>query len=246
MLIYKDVMGLNLPQNGIGVQNERLKRNAERFAHLPQTIKHPLEEKYAFLQEELKRSFRYKMQYLFEIFAFKISPYESAWIIFSLIIPLLLLKRIEGAQQAIWLLPILALLFLWENQIEGNASTNAEHVLFPTEQEIVQNYLKEPLNVNILKQREQLLRGWNVYLIQNWAHEDPSDDPVIFQRQAEKGEFMFNVKRLLSTEYVPYDFRQKISFFLLSLYVAWNLFFAWLLQNEEIYARSLKTPIPVK
>lgn len=147
----------------------------------------------------------------------------------------MLLKRIEGARHAAWLLPVLALFFLFDNRINGIPVL--ENHLFPSEHEIVKHYLQEPLSTDILKQHEQLLQGWNLYLIKEWGKEKPHKDPAIFQLQVETGEFMFNVNYLNSMKPREYHSQQKVSLFLLFIYVVWNLFFAWFvnlhLQAEE-------------
>lgn len=227
MLIYQDVMGIDTHKDSSLEKTARLERNAERFASLPRSLKHGIMENYATLQEQLGHSFRQKMHRLGHIFAYEISSYELLWMILSIVIPILLLKRIEGARHAVWLLPALALFFLFDNQRQGHLVVEQEKQLFPSEKEIVQNYLKEPLSSDILQQREQLLKGWNFYLIINWAQEKPSEDPVIFQKQAEHGEFMFNIGRLTMMEKMQKQFPQKTSLFILCMYLAWNLFFAW-------------------
>lgn len=224
MLVYQDVMGRDMRNDTPAEHKIRLERNAKRFANLPKSLKEDIAEKYAILQEQLNFSFGQKIKRLLQIFAYGVSPYELAWIFFSIVIPILLLKRIEGARHAAWLLPVMALLFLFENQ-KANVLLDPEQTIFPSEHKIIHTYLKEPLGADILKQREQLLHGWLLYLITEWAHEAPSDDAATFQVQAEKGEFLFNIERL---EFVPEKWIQpKTSLLLLCVYLAWNFFFAW-------------------
>jgi hypothetical protein len=228
MLIYQDVMGL---------QNSE--RNAERFAQLSVEDKIPLEKQYQLLEEELRSTFGQKMKKLLHLMFYQISFFELAWIILSIIVPILLLKRTEGARDAVWLLPLLALLFLFEHQRQ-EFNPSQEISIYPSEQEIVQNYLKKPLSSNILKQREELLRGWNLYLIKNWTKEIPSEDPLIFKDQAEQGEFMFNIHRLKQNSFKN---PPKTSLFMLCIYLGWNLFFAWMINH---HMKSINTPIPAK
>lgn len=231
MLVYQDVMGINTRADATLEHKIRLERNGERFANLPKNLKRSITENYASLQKQLEYSFKQKMERLLHIFAYEVSPYELAWIFFSVVISVMLLKRVEGASHAAWLLPALALFFLFDSQKHGaHPALNPENHLFPSEQEIVESYLREPLSVDILKQREQLLQGWHLYLIKEWAHEIPNEELATFQQQAEKGEFMFNTNRLEQTQ--SKLFQTKTSLFLLCMYFAWNLFFAWFINNR--------------
>lgn len=231
MLVHHDVMGINKRDDATQEDKDRLARNAERFANLPKNLKKNITEKYVSLQRQLDDSFKQKMERLLHIFVYEVSLYELAWIFFSIIISVMLLKRVDGARHAAWLLPALALLFLLDSQKQGtHRAQNPENQLFPSEQTIVESYLKEPLRGDILTQRELLLRGWNIYLIQKWAHEKPSEDPNIFKTQTETGEFAFNVMRLEKSQLAfP---ASHPSLFLMSLYVVWNGFFAWFINKH--------------
>ena len=104
--------------------------------------------------------------------------------------------------------------------------------LFPSEARLINDYIKEPLSPNIMEQEKQLRKGWELYLVDQWAHENPSEDAQIRRQQAENGEYAFTVARIKKTHlqktpesYVV--FHRKQSLFLLCLYVGWNLFFAY-------------------
>lgn len=241
LLLYHDVMGIKIVDNTTQEHIERLQRNAERFENLPKNEKYLLIEKQAALQEKLNSSFSQKIERLIKLFAHEISAYEQAWILFSITLCLLLLKRFENAQHAVWILPTLALLFLWDNQMYAHGSNlEVENSFYPSEKEIVQNYLRAPLEVDILKQREQLLLGWNLYLIKKWTQEPPHADPIIFHQQAEKGEFLFNVMRLLKMKNPIHDVQKKTPFFILFLYLVWNLFFTWFVNRHMRNEKALE------
>lgn len=229
MLIYQDVMGISLSEERIVEQN-RLKRNAEKYANLPSVNKELIQKKYKALQEKLSLSASEKLENLLHLFIHKTSPFEIAWIILSVLISILILKKNEGAHHASWMLPGLALFFLISYQGDNN-SFEKEISPFPSEQEIVEHYLQAPLDKDILKQREQLLEGWHLYLIKEWARETPSKNSEIFQNQVEKGEFMFNVMWILE-EKPSHNLLQHISLFWIYLYFGWNLFFAWFVNHH--------------
>lgn len=206
----------------------------ERFQNLP------LDERNGILRgyEELGRkggSFLGNVKESVEILLLRISKFELIWIILGLVIPIALLKKVEGARQAVWLFPIVALAFTWENASQP-VNVKSEKSLYPTEKVIVEKYLDKPFSNQIFDQREQLLLGWHNYLIREWAKQVPAQDGTVNAKQVADGEFFFSVERLNRIEKVKTNvFREQLSPFLLLTYVVWNLLFA------IVVAMSLKT-----
>ena len=143
-----------------------------------------------------------------------IPPFTQAWVAFSLAICLLLLFRITGARQASWLLPLLAILYSWNNMTTGaDAPPPPDAHLFPQE-EALHPYLQEPLSDSIQEQYTQLKVAWEGYLDDEW-----------------QGERNFNLARLAAYQKAPpqdplITLRTKEPLPYLLFYVAWNLFFA--------------------
>lgn len=233
ILLYQDVIGIPANDQIAKEKRERLERNAARFQALPKQIKDQLVDNMHLIQKQLQRSFGDKIKSMLSLFAYKISPYELAWIFFSIIISILLLKRVEGAAQALWLLPVLTACYAIDGRLfSPPVQASLESTLFPTEQELVDHYTSTPLSEDVFKQQEQLLLGWKRYLIINWTKHSPSPDPILFEKQAEEGEFHFTLARL--------DLRAKQSNFLtlaktplppslplILLYFFWNAYFAY-------------------
>lgn len=233
LLFYQDVMGIPATDN-IPVEKQlRLDRNANRFKSLSTKTKNQLVENFQLIQKQLQRSFLDKVKSVITLFAYRISPYELAWIFFSIVIPILLLKRVEGATQAVWLLPLLAAAYAVDSRWYGNGhQESVESRLFPSERELVENYMKEPLSQDVFVQQEQLLNGWKRFLIIKWSHQHPSDDKIIFDKQAEDAEFNFTLARLESRSKQKHFFilekNQPVpSYPLLILYFFWNTYFAY-------------------
>lgn len=229
LLLYKHTMGIDNSQGMDLVSREKFERNAHRFIKLPKTLKDKILSKFGRLQDLLQTTFANKLKSVWQIFAFKLSSYELLWIILSILISILLLKRIEGAQHAVWLLPALAFLFLVDNQVNGKEDIPWD--FYPSESEIVQFYLKEPLQSGISQQREQLKKGWELYLVKNWSHQEPSTDSQKYERQVEEGEFAFNVERLAKMPLPVNEFQAKVPFYIAICYVLWNLIFAYKVNN---------------
>lgn len=232
VLFYQNLMGIPAANQTSSEKTERLANNTERFKSLPKTTQKQLTHSYHLIQKQLQRSFWDKIKSVVSLFAYKISPYELAWIFFSIVISILLLKRVEGAAQAVWLLPLLASLYAADNRLYPKSNQDSlESRLFPTENELIANYIKDPLNENIFEQQGQMIQGWKRYLIIKWTNQIPSEDKTVFDQQAEEGEFNFTLARLklrAETEgFLNSTSHPSPSFPLLALYFFWNVYYAY-------------------
>lgn len=229
MLLYHQVMGS--PTLSQSVDQSRLNRNAERFATLPQAQQLQFITQHDQLQAKANRSFWEKLWSSLHILVIELPVLERVWIVFSVAIALLLLLRIEGAVQAVWLLPLIVALYAYDNTQHAPAATpRASDLLFPSETYLIEHYLKQPLSNRISEQHDQLLKGWQFYLIEEWLHETPVSDPKQFAMQVERGQFAFDVARLehsISDQKVTSPFYKKEPPLLLVGYLIWNLFLAW-------------------
>lgn len=237
-LIFDTVIGVNSEKVAAASDSPRAlqynryqQRNAARFSQLSEAQKSYILEQYDALQAKNRASFFSKLKRSIHILIFEISPWEQAWLLLSIVVCILILMRVEGAVQAIWLLPLLASVYAIDNRLHGaDVGMTHEASLFPSEQVIIENYLNEPLSGGITEQEEQLRKGWQLYLVREWAKVEPSQTVNIFEEQVEIGEFAFDLARLdaqikdRNVEASP--FRRKESVSLLALYLLWNLFLA--------------------
>lgn len=167
---------------------------------------------------------------------FHVPGFKMAWIALSIVLPIFILIKKEGAAAAAWILPLLALAYAIDNQQNGwTPVLTEEEKLFPPEKDILEHYVKKKLEHSFLSQREELLQGWHHYLIQEWAQQIPHEDPSLFKQQLTKGEFAFNLARLnaLAKEPIKDNLRQKEPLIVLLLYVAWNLYFAYFINKRK-------------
>lgn len=237
MLLYQNVMGSSVLAEKLGVSNEgHFQRNATRFVALPEAQRLQIIHDHDALQTKAEKPFLDKFGESFRILCWELPPFERAWILLAVLIPILLLLRRDGAAKAAWLLPIVAALYSFDNFSNGKmAKPSPDAALFPTEQVILRDYLQEPLSESILEQQKQLTKGWHLYLIKNWARQEPSDDHNVFSQQVEEGEYAFNVARLgiLSKEvHEKGSFYQRRHLLLLILFPIWNLFFVWVVNRK--------------
>lgn len=198
--------------------------NNSYFEDLPLAKKEQVLNDYSSLKKAASLSFIENLRNSFDLLFFKIPIYERIWILFALIIPILLLKKVEGAKEAAWIFPLIALAFLINNH-NSYPTPSHKKQLFPKEEVLIDRYLKKSIsNLTIGEQQKELTKAWQFYLVEEYAKEDRSEDPIIFKAQVAKGEFAFNLSRLGNSKKA--SGHQKQPLFLLIVYLVWNLFFA--------------------
>jgi hypothetical protein len=121
--------------------------------------------------------------------------YDKVWIVLSIILPIFLLLRVEGAISCVWLLPILVSLgFI--GSLGRTLELSEEEKLFPTEAELIERYIGKPLEGGFLEQKEQLQKGWEMYLLEKWVGGVIAVDEEVQEEQKSRGQFFFNVARV--------------------------------------------------
>jgi hypothetical protein len=234
LVLYHHVMGRATP--GITEDSEELERNRQRFALLSVGEQQPILDSYRVLQERSRDSFWKKLSKSFHILVKEVPPFAQGWFLFSFLICLLLLFRVEGAKSVVWILPILTLCYGVDSVKYGTLSVSEEQLLFPSEEILLKEYLNAPLESGILNQYLQLQRGWHLYVIREWAHEIPSVDSLSFNLQVERGEFAFNKARIQALPKNSFSgsltFKQPLSSLWLLIYFLWNCFFAILVHRN--------------
>ena len=184
LLVYQHVMG------------KKVEGHAVRFAQLPQGLREQIIRDYDILQKRLDVGFIEKIGHAVEGL-WQLPLFEKAWIFFAVLIPILLLKHVDGALQLVWILPLLAFAYAVENRWQGAPKEmTLEEKLFPSETTLLQEILGEPLDKSLVKQQLQLERGWQLYLVKEWAKEIPLENQEMFKQQVERGDFAFNLTRL--------------------------------------------------
>ncbi len=213
---------------------EYVMKQGELFEKLPDTEKQLLNHEYQKLQVYAQRPTLEKIENGFRSLIQKVPPFEQAWIFFSIVISIYLLKKKEGAKSAAWLLPLIALAFALDNRLTGKPAVSApDYSLFPSEEAIIRDYLKEPFSTSPNEQRKQLEKGWNHYLIENWS----SESSASHEQLLEDAEFNFTVARLKLLHGQPRNewlntYHEKLNPLLLLLYFFWNVAFAWVVSRH--------------
>lgn len=190
---------------------EHVLTQKEQFLQLPTDLQDFILTEYAKAQKTLAEPFSSRIKESLRILIVELPLYERAWLLFSVLIPILLLKKVEGAQYAIWILPLIAGVYGIHNYNHGISSPNAERALFPTEDYLVSAYLDEPLSTEVLKQQDQLKQAWEQYITAEW-----------------KSEYFFHAARIqkISQDLKVSKWKQKQPELLLYLYFFWNVLVA--------------------
>ncbi len=177
------------------------------------------------------RSFWQKMSEALRLFFADIPPFKLAWVFLSVIVPIMLLKKVEGAKLAVWLIPLVTVLYSIDSlMFYPEQPVLKEQQLFPSEEYLVDRYLDNPLSSSITGQQEELKQAWNRYLVVEWSDESPDNESQLYPNKVNLGAFAFNLARLEARKedqgIVPlYEWKQSL--FVLLLYMGWNIYFAF-------------------
>lgn len=183
----------------------------EQFAQLPLSEQKFLQERSALLQQRLEISFFQKLKKSVQTIA-ALPLLKLCWVILSIILSLFLLKKKEGAAQALWLLPFLALAYGIDNRLNAPpAALSAEERLFPSESYLAEYYLDEPFSSQLFEQRKQLEQAWNHYLDREWG-----------------GLYAFNLARIHTLHLESAHGPTQEASLLLFLFLFWNLSYAFI------------------
>lgn len=235
LLLYEYVMGTSDILKTKKGQEKKLERQTERFKKLPESKQHLLIKDYQEIQTYAMRPPSQKVQEGVQILIKNIPPFEQAWIFFSIIIGILILLKKKEAKQAAWLLPLIVLTYCIDNQVTGKPSFLAPDLqLFPTEEKIIHHYLIEPLSPSFFRQKEQLEKGWQRYLIENWSTNQFDGE----NNRLEEAEFQFTVARLNLWHGQPlskwlHRFHEKLNPIFLFFILVWNTLFAWIVSRSR-------------
>ncbi|HRD55839.1 MAG TPA: hypothetical protein PLC42_05520, partial [Parachlamydiaceae bacterium] len=225
-----------------GEKNQELK---EYFKNIPQSQQSIINTNYLVALQAFNLSFLDKLQDSFKILFFKLSIYERAWIFFGILIPIFLLKKREGAKEASLILPLIALAFLLNNQIHIKTSPPTEGTsLYPTEEFLEKKYLNEPLrNLSLKEQQENLLKAWQLYLIDFFLNETPSKNLDVFEKQILKAEHAFQTARAVKIKpplLANKKFDGQEPLFLLIAYLVWNTLFSITMLNTPRHPQKIQ------
>jgi hypothetical protein len=193
------------------VSADKLARHAQRFAQLEPVRQERILNAYADLEKRAQRPFLSSVGDALSALLWDLPAFALAWILFSVVISVLLLLDVEGATQAVWLLPLITFCYAIDNQMNGRMPQESPdaHVL-PTEDYLTSRY------------GQDLKQAWELYLMREWAKSTPP--------QIEDGEHALTVarveQRLAHPEAPQRQGATKKPLLLLSLFCVWNLLVA--------------------
>lgn len=230
LLVFEEVMGIP-PISPSEEKREQAERNRRRYDALPETDRLLISRGYERAQEQKALPFLSKLKAAFAGLGTELSNFELAWIILSIAVPILVLKQMEGARLAVWLVPLVSLFYVIENQFYGVKPNPTEHeLLFPLEEILITRYMNGPMSDQILEQHAQLKEAWDRYLVDQWVAADSSLASLPHKLQVEKGGYAFNVARakaiMRSGDSTPSAATRRDPFALSCMIMGWNVLFA--------------------
>ena len=197
-------------------------KDQERFKLLPEAKKEEIFVQYKKLENQLATPYFTKLIGSMESL-FQLSPTFLVWLVLGTIVPIMLLKKVDGARQLVWLMAFVALAYCFENRFfESPKQLTPEEQLFPSEALIVKEYLEEPFSDDVFVQHEQLQRGWDNYLDRMWGQ----------GQGASNGLYAFNVERALTLGSQTEPARSQHSLLVLGMFLFWNLSFAFVVRES--------------
>lgn len=238
MLIYEYAMGTADVFKTNGEQKIKGDRNIEWFTELPKEQQKIINEDYNHFQSYIQRPFFQKLSEGIYFFLFDTPPLKLLWIIFSIVIPILLLLRFDGAHQAAWILPLLTCCFIFFNFLYGQRPlASPENTFFPSEKKLIEVYGIGTLTGSPSEQKKQLENAWKKYLIDQWLDASFLNGNKIRDKQEtireERAEFNFTIARINAlhlsnlSQSLKESSNPRLSLFQISAYLCWNFLFAF-------------------
>lgn len=228
MAVYEYVMGT---RDG----SEMQQRNAARFQQLPVNLRTEIIHDYSQWQDKLQESFWHKLKRAFEGVLFHMPLFEKMWLLLSLVIPILILLKVEGSIHAAWLIPLVVFAYAVDNRWYGEPKhLSPELQLFPTEAYLMHTYAEDELDPNPFNQKEQLQASWELYLIKEWTQPIPGTAVIEHAKQVEEGEYAFTTARALAIKKDKEPSKPvQESNALLIVYLLWNIAFAYVVSKNK-------------
>lgn len=192
------------------------------FESLPKNEQLRIQEFHDSIQYSLQKPFLDKVWEGFGLLG-RLPKLELLWTALAIVLPIFLLLRNPRALPFVWLFPLIALGYAWNNQVHGFHYKS----VFPQDHQIL---------VQKDATKEDWERAWRQYLVKEWGKETPSSNQEIYEKQAIKGEFFFNLARIQAiSEDLSVSFWKKKSLWLLVIYVIWNAYFAYALAAKLLF-----------
>lgn len=96
---------------------------------------------------------------------------KLAWLVLAFLLPIFVMKQVDGARELFWLFPLLAILYIWQV-----APMKSGESLIPDESYLEHHYLSAPISGTVAQQREQLEEAWENYIIAEWSKSGETKD----------------------------------------------------------------------
>lgn len=146
---------------------------------------------------------------------------KLTWLTLAFLLPLLVMKQVDGGRELFWLFPLLSLLYIWQV-----APMKQPESLIPEESYLEQRYLSAPISGTVTEQREQLEEAWKNYVIAEWSQRGESKD-----EKFANGMYHFVFESTVREWEAP---PAKPGIFTVAGYLVWNLIAATVLSMRRL------------
>ncbi len=196
-----------VPEKEKDATKRRLLRYQTLYQALPAYRQEAVLKDIRHYETKLSTPWQAKVKSSLAIFLHHLPPFQVAWIMFSLVICLTILYRVEGAAPMAWILPFLSLCTVLENQSTTPPLSHIEERFFPDEK----------------------IDDVEHFLLKNFGQEGGHLDEAAFAFNLERLEAL----RKDSGYESAYLFRSRKPLPLLLLFFSWNLIFAYIIMKKE-------------
>lgn len=190
LLLIQNIRGDEVLISKVPQQSDKLRRNQVRFASLSASVRVAIDDTAHLIEWKMGASALSKLGQGFKKTFFETPFILLAWIVLSTLIPIGCLKENPLLIRLSWLPPLTLLAYAYAVWLTATPAISP----YPAESELISNHLKRPLGHTLEEQATDLKIGWELYLIEKWAHESPVQER--YNEQIETGEFAFNLHLL--------------------------------------------------
>lgn len=193
----------------------------EKYENVSQGEKEILERMRSEIERGMQESFGTKFKRSIEALFLDTPLSKLMWIVLAGVLSIMIMKQKEGAREAVWLLPLLAIVYAIQI---GNSPPMKSP--YPSEEYLEKHYMHGSIGSTLEEQRTQLESAWQKYLATEWSTLPAGTDE---KERLGDGLYQFTLKKSLSEWKSP---PEKPGPWTLGCYVLWNLFFTGLVYRK--------------
>lgn len=184
---------------------------SEYFDQTAPEVKNQIFKLEAAASRSMQESFLNKSKQSIENLFLGIPISKLLWLLLALLLPILVLKQVDGARELFWLFPVLAVFYALQN-----FPATAPEPIYPSESYLENRYLESPITGSIEQQKNLLEQAWKKFIVTEWSKESVSASD---EEKFVNGLYHFILNKTLQESSGP----SKPGPWTLACYFIWNL-----------------------